>query len=272
MKPRALVFDLFGDYIRYRGGWVRLLDLTRLLEVFSVNPGTTRVVMSRLRKEGWFDTRPGSDGREAVVGLNERSWRTLDEGRERILTRNTLPWSGTWHLALYVVSESERAVREDLRKSLLWHGYGSLAPSTWISPNDRSTRILEDFQDRPGVQLDLFEARSQGIAFDRDIASRCWDFDKLNQDYGDFISKYRGQLPRLKSGLLNPEEALVARTQIILEYRRFPFNDPDLPSELLPKRWRGLEAFELFIAIRATLKDSAEECVDKIMTSGHPDN
>ena len=79
MKPRSIVFDLFGDYLRYAGGEVRLRALTELLDCFGIGEATVRVVMARLRKEGWFDTR--RDGRETVYALNDRSWQLLDEGR-----------------------------------------------------------------------------------------------------------------------------------------------------------------------------------------------
>jgi DNA-binding transcriptional regulator PaaX len=41
-RARWLVFDLFGDYLRYRGGEVRLQALGRLLQCFDVAEPTTR--------------------------------------------------------------------------------------------------------------------------------------------------------------------------------------------------------------------------------------
>ena len=71
MKPRSIVFDLFGDYVRYDGGGIRLRALTQLLDAFDVGESTVRVVMNRLRKEGWFDAR--RDGRETAYLLTDRS-------------------------------------------------------------------------------------------------------------------------------------------------------------------------------------------------------
>jgi len=83
MKARSLVFDLFGDYLRYRGGEVRLRTLIALMEGFDVPEATVRVVVTRMRKEGWLATR--RDGRETVYALTEAAWQLLDEGRTRIL-------------------------------------------------------------------------------------------------------------------------------------------------------------------------------------------
>ena len=57
MKPRSIILDLFGDYLRYAGAEIKLGDMTKLLAVFGVEPATVRVSMSRLKKEGWFTTR-----------------------------------------------------------------------------------------------------------------------------------------------------------------------------------------------------------------------
>ena len=93
MKPRSIVFDLFGDYVRYRGGAARMRTLSTLMRSFDIGESTVRVVLSRLRKEGWFDAR--REGRESVYALNTRSLRLLDEGRSRIFDRVRDEWDRT---------------------------------------------------------------------------------------------------------------------------------------------------------------------------------
>ena len=36
------------------------------------------------------------------------------------------------------------------------------------------------------------------------------------------------------------------QVRLVHEWRRFPFLDPDLPGELLPRDWSGYRAAELF--------------------------
>jgi phenylacetic acid degradation operon negative regulatory protein len=50
--PRSLVLNLFGDYLRYTGGEIKLGELTELMTAFGMEPATVRVSMSRLKKEG----------------------------------------------------------------------------------------------------------------------------------------------------------------------------------------------------------------------------
>jgi len=50
VKARSLVFGLFGDFLRYRGGEVRLRGLIALMGCFDVPEPTVRVIVARLRK------------------------------------------------------------------------------------------------------------------------------------------------------------------------------------------------------------------------------
>ena len=116
MRARSVVFDLFGDHLRYRGGEVRLRALVALMACFDVPEPTVRVVVGRLRREGWLASR--RDGRETAYLLTPAAWELLDEGRTRIFQRVAGPWDGCWHMVIYSVAEVDVAVREQIRKQL----------------------------------------------------------------------------------------------------------------------------------------------------------
>jgi phenylacetic acid degradation operon negative regulatory protein len=263
MKPRSIVFDLFGDYVRYRGGAARLRTLTTLLGCFGVGESTVRVVLARLRKEGWFDS--WREGRETLYGLNTKSLHLLDEGRSRIFDRARTDWDRHWYMVIYSVPESERAVRDRVRKELAWMGFGPLAPSTYISPHDHLQQVRETLADEPALRLDTLRCQSSGLPVDREMAARCWDLDELNEDYLELLRTYRKRMPSYRANRLTPEEALVERMQLTYDYRKFPFRDPDLPTELLPAGWAGLEAHEMFLEAHELLGPPAEKFYDEIV-------
>src|ERR1700753_213055 len=123
VKPRAIVWDLFGDHLRYiDGGAIPLRALTRLMDVFGVGESTTRVVLSRMRREGWSSTR--REGRQTSYAPSARSLRLLDEGRARIFDRSRDDWDGTWRMVIYAVPEQSRGERGQIRRALAWHGFG----------------------------------------------------------------------------------------------------------------------------------------------------
>ena len=265
VKARSLVFDLFGDYLRYRGGEARLRSLVSLMGCFDVPEPTVRVVVTRLRKEGWLASR--RDGRETVYALTDTAWELLDEGRERIFHRAQGPWDGQWHMVLYSVPEAERGLREQLRKKLAWYGFGPLSASVWLSPHDRGDLVKAEFAAEAGVQLDVFRSRSAGPAEDRDIAARSWDLAELDRSYVELLATYRPRLAAYRAGELQGADALVERMRLVHDYRQFPFRDPDLPPELLPADWSGRLAHDVFLEAHGLLRGPAEACVDALTRS-----
>lgn len=263
MKARSVVFDLFGDYLRYRGGAARLRALVTLMAPFDVSEAGARVTITRLRKEGWLGSR--RVGRETVYALTDSAWRLLDEGRERIFDRAREPWDGQWHMVLYSVPETERALREQLRKKLSWFGFGPLSSSVWLSPHDRTGGVLAEFGDNPAVRLDVFHSRSAGLDADRDVASRAWDLAGLNRDYGRLLRTYQPRLAGYRAGEPTGARAMVERMRLVNDYRHFPFRDPGLPAELLPADWCGRQAHDVFVTAHGLLRNAAEAFVDEAL-------
>ncbi len=262
-KPRALILDLFGDYLRYAGSEVRLADITELLAVFDIEAATVRVNLSRLRKEGWFTTR--RIGRETVYSLTPHMLEILNEGRERIFRRRDETWQGRWTMAIYQVPEAERAVREQLRKQLAWHGFGQLSPSTWLSPHDLISEVREIAAENPLAKVDALWCGTGDLQEDRGLAARCWDLDQLGADYRHFIHNYAALDNEAVNADKDGRTALIERMHIIGDFRRFPFRDPYLPRELQPDSWPSSEAYTLFGAVHRQLGPAATEFISSII-------
>jgi phenylacetic acid degradation operon negative regulatory protein len=254
---RSLVFDLFGDYVRYHGGDVRLRALSELMAAFGITPDTTRVVMQRLRREGWFASE--RIGRELAYHPTPKAWALLDEGHERIFRRAERPWSGVWHTVVFTVPESERVARDRLRRTLAWLGFGRLTPGVWLSPHERLDAVRRALREQ-GLDLDVTLAtlRTEGLEADRAIAARCWDLAGLDAEYAALAERLRAALPRLRAAPPTGAEALRQRVRLVHTYRLLPFRDPDLPPALLEEGWHGTVAHALFLSAHAQLRPEAD--------------
>lgn len=260
-KPRSLILDLFGEYLRFDDASVRLAHLTALLGDFDVSPATVRVTMSRLRREGWFTTE--RDSRETIYRLSDEMVGVLREGRARIFSPPPAAWDGAWTMVIYQLSEDERQEREQLRKQLSWHGFGPLTTSTWLAAGDRREVASTLVADLPSHTADVLLCQSNGVEHDRDLTSRCWDLDGLAREYTAFVKEHRSLTRR--AGSLTGPKALVARTLLISRYRHFPFRDPMLPEALQPHPWPGNEAHELFRRLHAQLGEAARAYVGSVV-------
>jgi phenylacetic acid degradation operon negative regulatory protein len=257
MKPRAILWDLFGDHLRYAGdGQVPMRALTLLLGEFGVAETTARVVLSRMRREGWFTT--SRDGRQTSYALTARSIKMLDEGRARIFDRGRDGWDGTWRMVIYAVPEESRAERERVRRTLTWHGFGPLATATWISPHPRLDTVREALADLAATRIDLLESRALSRAADREMAFRCWDLHGLARDYMELVAAYEQLPPEADLAALPGPEALRRQVELVASYRALPFRDPDLPAALLPEGWQGRRAHALFTTAHDALHGAAD--------------
>lgn len=263
MKPRSLILDLFGDYLRFAGSEVKAGDLVTLLVSLGVEPATTRVTLSRLKQEGWFTTE--RVGRETLYRLSDELLAILDGGRERIFAPYQDEWDGWWTQVVFHLPETDRTVRAQLKKKLAWLGFGPLTASTWMSPRvqtDHARALRAEF---PSAHIDVILARTEDIEEDRSLVGRCWDLTTLNADYAEFMLAHR-ELAE-SAAQLSGEEALMARVELISTYRHFPFRDPSLPTALRPSDWCGDQAHELFHSIHDALAPSAIEFVSGVVGS-----
>ncbi|MGW9111706.1 PaaX family transcriptional regulator [Microbacterium sp. NPDC055683] len=260
MKPRALILDLFGDYLRYAPE-VRAGALGLLLAEFGVEPATARVTLSRLRQEGWFSTR--RSGRETYYRATPMLLDILDEGRSRIFAPYPTGWDGTWTTVVFQLADSDRAAREGMRKTLSWLGFAPLAGTTWISPRGSSGVGEELRRDLPGVQVDVFVSRTDDPAADRELLRRCWDLDALAAVYRAFLDEHRDTAR--SAGAMAGPDALRARIELTARYRRFPLQDPGIPSVLRPVDWPGADAHALFHSTHDALEAAATEFVETVV-------
>jgi phenylacetic acid degradation operon negative regulatory protein len=256
-RARSLIFVILGDCVRVGAREIRLKVLVHLGELVGIAPENMRVLVARMREEGWFDVR--RDGRESIYTLTPKTLRTIEDGRRQIFRSDPSTWDGSWSLVIYTVPETDRPTREQLRRDLSWLGFGPLAPATWVSPFRLLDRVADLGASLPNAKLDLLTMRSSGLAADRSIVERCWELDSLNEEYAAFIRELRLKMVATRWNREDGDAAFLQRINLVHKYRRFPFRDPGLPVELQPPGWLGDEGRKLFIEAHTALTRGAEE-------------
>ncbi|OGO24764.1 MAG: hypothetical protein A2144_10045 [Chloroflexi bacterium RBG_16_50_9] len=270
-RPQAAMLTLYGDYALHKGGEIGIGSLISLLSNFGLSENATRSAVSRMCRSGILKAKRNNSG--SYYSLTGSGHDLLAEGERRIFRRQKSHWDGNWNIVTYSIPERLRKARDTLRIELGWMGYGPLGEATWISPYDL-TREVENLLRKLKVEkyVNIFNARHQGNTDPREIVSHCWDLDKIHQKYADFLTENRPKLEehlkRLRDGeTIEPSECFVARFNLIHEYRKLPFFDPELPLELLPENWLRPEAAALFDQYHALLTEKANEYFDSVCDS-----
>ena len=165
----------------------------------------------------------------------------LTDGAERIysFTGAAEEWDGRWLLVSARVPDSDRRARHMLRTRLSWAGFGSLAAGLWITPHPEreaeAAQVLRDAGVATGAHI--FTATRSGLADVRDMVASAWDLAQVEESYEEFLARFRVRIP---------SDVLACQIELVDAWRRFPAIDPALPRELLPPRWSGLAAAQLF--------------------------
>ena len=264
-----MVFTLYGDYIRYRGGEAWIGSLIRLLRPIGLSGQAARSTLSRMTRKGWLKTR--SAGRYSFYSLTPKATQLLEEGAQRLFQPRADPWDGRWHLLVYSIPEAKRHLRRKLLRRLHWLGFGALNHATLISPRDMHDevgQVVNALNMHPYVEL--FAAEHRDFTSDAEIVTRCWNLKRLRRYHAALIARYEPlyeqDMARSKAGRhLQPEACFVRRFKLIEEVLSSPYVDPNLPLELLPPDWLGGRATQLFQEYHEMLVGEAEAFVDMVL-------
>ncbi|GAA5024094.1 PaaX family transcriptional regulator [Actinopolymorpha pittospori] len=275
MQARSALFDLYGDYVRSRGGSAPIAALVRLLAPLGIAAPAVRTAVSRMVRQGWLEPvrLPVGPG----YALTPRAVRRLDDAAARIYRTRSVDWDCSWHL-LVIPQIHGRSARERFQAGLGFLGYARLNAGTWLAP--RRSEEVDALLRAEGARADSFVARDLGDPVE--LADRAFDLASLGAAYRRWLAEARtlatdsgGTATAPPTGTpagapaaaqVDAEEetvrAYATRSVLVHEWRKFLFRDPGLPRALLPADWPGDEAAAYFDTHATRLLPSAARFVD----------
>jgi len=260
MQARSALFDLYGDYLRPRGGRAPVAALVKLLAPLGVAPPAVRTAVSRMVRQGWLHpTRlPAGPG----YLLTPKAARRLDEAAARIYRTTKNHWDGRFDL-IVIDAPNSRRDRLRLSSTLAFLGYGTLDEQTWVAtrPGEDVDAVLAD----AGIRYERFTAtHAAGPTGATSLVRRAWDLTEIAQAYDRFVTELQPIVTTV-SIRSTDEAAYAARFRLVHAWRTFLFRDPQLPPALLPERWAGSSAAAFFDRHAARLRPAADRYVDRCL-------
>lgn len=241
-SARSLLLTVLGEFVLPRDEpvWTQvLIDVLGLLEV---EHKSARQALARTAAEGLLIS--DRSGRRVRWSLTGQGTRLLSDGAARIYGFGAAagPWDGRWLVLLVSVPEARRRLRHRLRTRLAWAGLGSPAPGVWVTPDpakqDEAADVIADLE--LTAVTSSFVGPFGAIGEQDAVVAQAWDLAEVEAAYEEFLDAFTGAEPG------TPAEVLAHQIHLVHAWRRFPFLDPKLPAELLPARWAGTRAAELF--------------------------
>jgi phenylacetic acid degradation operon negative regulatory protein len=238
-SARGMLFTLLGELVLPGEGAAWTSAVLAAFDRMGVAEKATRQALMRTSNAGWLSGE--KVGRRTRWLLTPTATKMLTDGARRIYSFGpATAWDGQWVLVQVRIPETDRRARHVVRTRLAWAGFGSLGPGLWISPHaareQEAMRVLREAGVASGAHV--FVARRTGLSETRDMVAAAWDLPEIEAEYEQFVAEFRS--PSV------PKDVLLRQLELVHAWRRFPALDPALPRELLPPRWTGTRAAELF--------------------------
>ncbi len=253
-SARSLLLTVLGEFVHPRGASVWTGTLVEALGALGVEEKSARQALSRSAAEGLLD--PTRHGRRVRWDLTASGAHLLAQGTRRIygFMREQHPWDGRWLVLTVAIPETQRQLRHRLRTRLTWLGLGTPAPGLWVVPDARKEDDVREVVDDLGLAERAFAwvGSAADVGDQRRLLDDAWELADVAARYLDFIADFADR------DITGRTEAFVAQVQIVQEWRRFPFLDPDLPAALLAPDWPGTRAAAVFHDRHATWHSRAQ--------------
>jgi phenylacetic acid degradation operon negative regulatory protein len=241
-SARSLLLTVLGEFALPRSEPVWTASILDALALHGVEERASRQALARTSTEGLLAAH--RHGRRTAWALTEEGVRLLTEGTARIygFMRQPRIWDGRWLVVTVAIPETQRKLRHRLRTRLAWLGLGSPQSGLWVSPDaDKADDVRSVITDLGLVDQTFAWVGPMAVSGNEaQLVSAAWDLADVEKCYLQFLDDFEGRRANTAA------EAFVAQVELVQEWRRFPFLDPDLPRELLDHDWPGPRAAAVF--------------------------
>src|SRR5699024_2040125 len=264
------MFTLYGEYIQHYGGEIWVGNLIQLMDRFGISESSVRGAIFRMEQKDFLNKRKIKN--KSYYSVTNDWKKNIDDGVRRVYSSYNFAWDGNWRILTYSFPEEKRDLRNEIRKELSWMGFGMITNSTWISPNPLEEQVMDLIKNHELENNATFFSSSDLVSHPPEqLINRVWDLENISKRYELFINEYSQKLEELRNKAFNDtltdEQCFVERTSLVHEYRKFLFEDPVFPMELLPDFWEGTRAHELFWEIHQLLALPAVRYFESIFQS-----
>lgn len=259
-SARSLLLTVLGEFVLPHDGVAWTGALVAALGELGVEEKAARQALARTAAEDLLLSE--RDGRRVRWQLTPTGTELLTTGAQRIygFGRAVPDWDGQWLVLAVSVPETQRQLRHSLRTRLTWAGLGSPMPGLWVTPDTGKADEVAAVVESLGVDSFSFTGPFGKVGDQGKVVTEAWQLDDVLERYGDFLKAF-GSTRATK-----PAQAFQNQVRLVQEWRRFPFLDPGLPAELLPRTWPGPAAAELFHRQHDRWHSQAQAHWDQLMT------
>ena len=266
-RAKSLCVTLLGDAIGPHGGGIWLSDLIELVTPLGINERLLRTSVFRLVAQDWLQSE--RHGRRSLYRLSGQGEELTRQASSRIYEGSPSQWEGDWTLVILPrFGNSSLGKRGEVRRELIWAGFGAIAPGIFALPRDQASiaqKVLSKLKlSNSALVLGAHEMNKDNGLIISSLISQCWDLDGVACQYRQFSDTF-GPMLAAVNGNIRPSQAFAVRALTIHEWRRIVLHDPQLPHQMLPENWPGHAARNLCGELYWAIFDQAETHLNQLL-------
>lgn len=266
-RAKSLCVTLLGDAIEPHGGSIWLSDLIELVTPLGINERLLRTSVFRLVAQDWLQSE--RHGRRSLYRLSEQGLELTRQASGRIYDGSPAEWEGDWTLVILPrFGNGSLAKRGEVRRELIWAGFGAIAPGIFALPRNQTAaaqKVLNKLKLADhALVLGAHEMNEGNGLVISALISQCWDMEGVARQYRKFSDTF-GPIRQAANRHMRPSQAFAIRALTLHEWRRIVLHDPQLPGQLLPQDWPGHAARALCGQLYWAVFDLAEEHLEQML-------
>ncbi len=221
-----------------------LLEDEKIVPLYRLNRWgrPARGALAKLKSLDWVKKEKNEN--EILYKITEKGERYFDETLSILKEKDA--WDNKWRLVIFDIPESNRALRDKLRRSLSGLGMGILQGSVWISTHDIKDQIAQIIEKLNLTKnLRYFEVTST-TGLNRQIIEKAWNLPEINLSLERFIKESERALKTMGKGNGDRFKAKA----LIFDYALILKKDPKLPKEFTLQNKIRKDAYEIYLKLR----------------------
>nr|WP_208383604.1 PaaX family transcriptional regulator C-terminal domain-containing protein [Modestobacter marinus] len=255
-RPQALLFAFFGGVVHGRDlPPIPTVVFLRLLSGLGVAEAAARATLARMVDRGLLERTQA--GRTAYYRLTRDAAALVRRADERVSAPAPFDHpDGEWTLLTYSIPESRRDLRQRVRSTLSWAGFGGLRDGVWIAPGtvDVAAVLAGAGLDEVAELAEWFAASPMSGVRVADVIRRAWPVDQIRERHEEFIRSWAARP--------NGPDPLVQITCLGADWLRVLRADPGLPVRHLGADWPSAQSAAVYRGCYEALLPAAERALD----------
>ena len=209
----------------------------------SYNKQTISSSLGRLNAKGWIKKK--KNGKDYIYNITKDGHQIIDNELYYIKYIKQIEYPNNWLILIFNIPEKLRKFRDELRRQLVYHGFGRLHDSIWFSKQDQKDN-MKKIINKMNLKENVIFIYTSELSNQEEINL----INRLNWNWKNISNKYKDFINNSKKYLSSKHKESYRAKQLVFQLSKIIKSDPKLPAKFDINIKLKKEAIKLYKKIR----------------------